>query len=114
MMQRSVIALFDHVSPSVVQIAGAIGHGSARNAPLDFACRLIGVNTAIMSPAGASAGIGFWEKIWKALLLRLTDVAIRERGGIVLRFGDKLNDLRPGFFKDRLAHEKPHMAAGNH
>ena len=33
MMQRSVIALFDHVSPSVVQIAGAIGHGSARNAP---------------------------------------------------------------------------------
>jgi S1-C subfamily serine protease len=30
-MERSVIALFDHVSPSVVQIAGAIGHGSARN-----------------------------------------------------------------------------------
>jgi hypothetical protein len=99
---------------NVIQTDAAINPGNSGGPLLDFACRLIGVNTAIMSPAGASAGIGFWEKIWKALLLRLRDVALRERGGIVLRFGDKLNDLRPGFFKDRLAHEKPHMAAGNH
>ncbi len=43
----------------VIQIDAAINPGNSGGPLLDSAARLIGVNTAIYSPSGASAGIGF-------------------------------------------------------
>jgi S1-C subfamily serine protease len=43
----------------VIQTSAAINPGNSGGPLLDSAGRLIGVNTAIVSPTGASAGIGF-------------------------------------------------------
>src|SRR5205085_5074051 len=43
----------------LVQIDAAINPGNSGGVLLDSAGRLIGMNTAIYSPSGASAGIGF-------------------------------------------------------
>ena len=44
---------------NVIQIDAAINPGNSGGPLLDSAGRLVGVNTAIYSPSGASAGIGF-------------------------------------------------------
>ena len=43
----------------VIQTSAAINPGNSGGPLLDSAGRLIGMNTAIISPSGASAGIGF-------------------------------------------------------
>ena len=43
----------------VIQIDAAINPGNSGGPLLDSAARLVGVNTAIYSPSGASAGVGF-------------------------------------------------------
>jgi S1-C subfamily serine protease len=44
---------------NAIQTDAAINPGNSGGPLLDSACRLIGVNTAIYSPSGSSAGIGF-------------------------------------------------------
>ena len=56
---REIRSLSDHKIRDVIQTDAAINPGNSGGPLLDSHGRLIGVNTAIMSPSGTYAGIGF-------------------------------------------------------
>lgn len=56
---RSITAISGKEIAGVIQTDAAINPGNSGGPLIDSAGRLIGVNTAIKSPSGASAGIGF-------------------------------------------------------
>jgi S1-C subfamily serine protease len=56
---REIHAVTDRTISGVIQTDAAINPGNSGGPLLDSAGRLIGVNTAIYSPSGLSAGIGF-------------------------------------------------------
>jgi S1-C subfamily serine protease len=56
---RSIRSVTNHKISDVIQTDAAINPGNSGGPLLDSSGRLIGVNTAIVSPSGAYAGIGF-------------------------------------------------------
>jgi S1-C subfamily serine protease len=56
---REIDSLTRRPIQGVIQTDAAINPGNSGGPVLDSAGRLIGVNTQIYSPSGASAGIGF-------------------------------------------------------
>lgn len=56
---RSMPSLTERMIEELIQTDAAINPGNSGGPLLDSAGRLIGVNTAIISPSGTSAGIGF-------------------------------------------------------
>ena len=56
---REIRSVTDQPIDNVIQTDAAINPGNSGGPLLDSAGRLIGVNTAIVSPSGAYAGIGF-------------------------------------------------------
>ena len=56
---RSIVSMTQRRIHDVIQTDAAINPGNSGGPLLDSAGRLIGINTAIISPSGAYAGIGF-------------------------------------------------------
>ena len=56
---RTIKAMSDRTIDGVIQIDAAVNPGNSGGPLLDSSGRLIGINTQIMSPSGAFAGVGF-------------------------------------------------------
>ena len=79
---------------NVIQIDAAINPGNSGGPLLDSAGRLIGVNTAIVSPSGAWSGIGFTIPVDTAnrVVPEIIATGHYTRGRIGIRFNDVQSD----------------------
>jgi S1-C subfamily serine protease len=87
---REINATTGRMIAGVIQTDAAINPGNSGGPLLDSAGRLIGVNTAIYSPSGSNAGIGFAVPV--DTVNRIVPQLIRQgeitRPGLGIRIGD--------------------------
>ena len=87
---REIPAITGRTIAGVIQTDASINPGNSGGPLLDSAGRLIGVNTAIYSPSGSSAGIGFAVPV--DTVNRIVPQLIRQgeitRPGLGVRLGD--------------------------
>jgi S1-C subfamily serine protease len=87
---REIPAITGRTIAGVIQTDASINPGNSGGPLLDSAGRLIGVNTAIYSPSGSSAGIGFAVPV--DTVNRIVPQLIRQgeitRPGLGVRIGD--------------------------
>ena len=93
-LNRELPAETGAVMDGLIQTDAAINPGNSGGPLLDSAGRLIGVNTAIFSPSGASAGIGFAVPVdvVNRIVPRLVANGRYVRPGLGIRTEAQLND----------------------
>ena len=94
---RTIQGVAGNEIEDVIQTDAAINPGNSGGPLLDSAARLIGVNTAIYSPSGSSAGIGFAVPV--DTVNRVVPQLIRNgqivRPRLPVRFEERLSDAVP-------------------
>ncbi|MGK7754275.1 MULTISPECIES: S1C family serine protease [unclassified Roseovarius] len=102
-LTRGIVSALDRELPSrtgrpitgLIQSDAAINPGNSGGPLLDSAGRLIGVNTAIYSPSGASAGIGFSVPVGTVnrVVPELIETGNYAPPALGIRFDPRVNDL---------------------
>jgi Do/DeqQ family serine protease len=82
-----------------IQTDASINPGNSGGALIDLSGRLVGINSAIIAPAGGNVGIGFAipTAVTQSVMKQLIDYGKVRRGGIGARFQDLSPDLAEAF-----------------
>jgi S1-C subfamily serine protease len=97
-LNREIRSQSNHKIAGVIQTDAAINPGNSGGPLLDSAGRLIGVNTAIVSPSGAYAGIGFAVPIdtVRRVVAELIEHGVARRPGLGVTLVDDATSVRYG------------------
>jgi Do/DeqQ family serine protease len=82
-----------------IQTDASINPGNSGGALIDLNGRLVGINSAIIAPAGGNVGIGFAipTAVTQSIMKQLIDYGKVRRGGIGARFQDLSPELAEAF-----------------
>lgn len=85
-----------------IQTDASINPGNSGGALIDLSGRLVGINSAIIAPAGGNVGIGFAipSEVTQAIVSQLLSFGEVRRGGIGARFQDLTPELAEAFSLD--------------
>jgi S1-C subfamily serine protease len=100
---RTITSVTSRPIDGVIQTDAAINPGNSGGPLLDSSGRLIGVNTAIYSPSGASAGIGFAVPV--DIVQRVVPELIAHGKVIRPRMGIRINSATNAYVARRLGIE---------
>ncbi len=90
---RTIRSVAGNPLPNVIQTDAAINPGNSGGPLLDSSSRLIGMNTAIFSPSGTSAGIGFAIPVdtINRVVPQLIKFGLVERASLGVTFDDRIS-----------------------
>ncbi|MBX3248932.1 MAG: trypsin-like peptidase domain-containing protein [Myxococcales bacterium] len=93
---REIMSIGGRPIQGVIQTDAAINPGNSGGPLLDSAGRLVGVNTAIYSPSGASAGVGFAVPVdtVRRVVTQLIETGRVERAGLGVQIDEGMLSRR--------------------